>query len=53
MSEEEKAEPKLGSKDKEEKDLDLPPLQEIPPARILYRSKKRKGGGIFNVHLMS
>ena len=47
ISEEEKVEPKLGSKDEEEKDLDFPPLQEILPARILYRSKKRKGGGDF------
>ena len=35
ISQEEKVEPKLGSKDEEEKDLDLPSLQEIPPARIL------------------
>jgi hypothetical protein len=52
ISKEEKVEPKLGSKDEEEKDLDFPSLEEIPQARILYRSKKRKGG-IFNVHLMS
>lgn len=52
ISQEEKVEPKLGSKDEEEKDLDLPSLQEIPQARILYRSKKRKGGDFqcsFNV----